>query len=70
MKKIKVSGCLNCPYMEKTSNYGKESIIECKHHSFINCGGDFPVIKEEIIKNFSDGNPGDKYPDWCPLENN
>ena len=75
MKKIRVTGCCNCPYAYKYS-IGEESISEdiyCGHPSFHAFDG--KQYKSPPITQYSGGihdveklNPAPLYPDWCPLE--
>ena len=74
MKKIRVSGCLNCPYMERSKHYIDENETEdwysCQHPSFISRGSDFPEIHTDTINNIICGNGDKSTPLWCPLEDN
>lgn len=73
-RKIKVTGCLNCPYYERTEKVINEETIErgrveyCMHPSF-KCA--MPMDNEHI----EDMKSGKKqtmavsyFPNWCPLE--
>lgn len=79
MKKILVSGCINCPYLTVYNN-GQENGIdsissgEYKHPSFhkelLN-----PIINSTVFIEYTVGEPAlaisgkIKTPDWCPLPN-
>lgn len=73
-RKIKVVGCLNCPYHARTEKVINEKTKEkgmveyCMHHSF-ECA--MPMDNEHIEDMKSGKKPmiGTQYfPDWCPLE--
>lgn len=66
MRKIKVSGCLSCPYREMEPN-GKH---KCCHPMF---RGYTPTINPRYIEDLRDGKEytmcREEYmPSWCPLE--
>lgn len=72
MRKIKVSGCLNCPYWMADNPENPETNHYCNHPSFGR------ALKLPIIPNrvFDDIVSGKEYtmcreeymPNWCPLE--
>ncbi len=73
-RKIKVTGCLNCPYHAATEKVTNEETKEksrvefCIHPSF-ECA--MPMDNEHIEDMKSGKKPriGTQYfPDWCPLE--
>ena len=68
MRKIKVSGCLNCPYRNKEAN----GVHKCSHPTF-HINGYTPTIKPKYIEDLRDGVEytmcREEYmPNWCPLE--
>lgn len=77
MRKIKVSGCLNCPYCIKqndTTIDGKSITVAyiCNHQSFQVLNG-APKIPLHFIQDLENGVEfkmcGEDYmPTWCPLE--
>lgn len=71
-RRIKVTGCLNCPY-HKEHSYGDDDkgLVEfsyfCEHPSF----GHSPRVGKEYVHNLYDGAEGENVrymPNWCPLE--
>lgn len=65
MRKIKVIGCFNCPYMKPRLVEGAEKMF-CEHPSFIMDG-----VNTEIKSNLhpdEDKDPESLIPAWCPLE--
>lgn len=69
-RKIKVVGCMNCPYLVKKYLPDNKYVYKCKHHSF---------HRSLIIPTGTVENLGDEYlydgmikyspfPEWCPLE--
>lgn len=69
-RKIKVVGCMNCPYLVKKYLPDNKYVYKCKHHSF---------CRSLIIPTGTVENLGDEYlydgmikyspfPEWCPLE--
>lgn len=59
MRKIRVSGCVNCPY---------EAVEKCEHPSFAEKGVAID-IPEEYLKAGEGTLPMSGYvPDWCPLD--
>lgn len=77
MRKIKVSGCLNCPYcMEQThlTIDNKETVLNkiCHHPSFV-AQRATPTIPLQYITDLAGGIeysmcPKEYMPNWCPLE--
>lgn len=73
-KKIKVVGCLNCPYHTATEKVINDETKEvgladvCSHPSF----GCIIPIDEDCINRLRNGFPqrmtSSYFPDWCPLE--
>ena len=74
MRKIKVSGCLNCPYLIKFESSAligntKTYTYSCAHPSFK--FGKNSQIEYKYIENMEDGKEEcyTQYcPNWCPLE--
>ena len=67
MRKIKVSGCLNCPY-----RIGGRNGNQCNHPSF-GINGITPTIPikyiEELLNGVEHTMCQEEYmPSWCPLE--
>lgn len=77
MRKIKVSGCLNCPYcMEQThlTIDNKETVLNniCHHPSF-GAQRATPTIPLQYITDLAGGieysmSSKEYMPNWCPLE--
>ena len=71
-RKIKVVGCLNCPYRKEIRNLidnVPQVINECRHPSF----NHKPKLNNEYIENLKEGKEHSMVrnsytPDWCPLE--
>lgn len=66
MRKIKVIGCFNCPYMKLRLIEGTEKMF-CEHPSFIMDGVVNIEAKSDLHPD-DDKDPESLIPAWCPLE--
>ena len=72
MRKIKVSGCLNCPYCQSYHPTEEEIKHCCKHPSF-RSSSKLPDIPNRVFDDIVSGVEHTMYqeeymPSWCPLE--
>lgn len=72
MRKIKVSGCLNCPYCQPYKHTETETKYYCNHHSF-GKAMKLPIIPDRVFEDIVSGVEytmcREEYvPNWCPLE--
>lgn len=65
MKKIRVSGCANCPYMRMRSVKDGNYEANCLHPSF----SDNPLCHTPPVSEYLDITKFRRTPDWCPLDN-
>lgn len=69
-RKIKVVGCLNCPYLLKQQISDNKHLYSCTHPSFI----DSPIVPTNIVENIGKESEHegmikfDTFPGWCPLD--
>ncbi len=69
-RKIKVVGCMNCPYLVKKYLPDNKYVYKCKHHSFHRT----PIIPTGTVENLGGEHLYDgmikfyPFPEWCPLE--
>jgi hypothetical protein len=69
-RKIKVVGCLNCPYLFKQELTDMKYAWKCHHPSFQGS----PMIPFKNVEGLGSNMdspmefPNSSFPDWCPLE--
>ena len=70
-RKIKVVGCLNCPYVFRQSLSDKAYAYKCLHPSFNQGSPIIPINTVESVGENIDKVVGwgdSTFPSWCPLE--